>query len=54
MAYDQLWHTLDETRDQVLTAAQLDLKKPLSAQPEVVTDFYGRIKPKNASQNPPQ
>ena len=54
MAYDQLWHTLDETRDQVLTAAQIDLKKPLSAQPEVVTDFYGRIKPKNASQNPPQ
>ena len=54
MAYDSLWHTLDETRDQVLTAAQIDLKKPLSAHLGVVTDFYGRIKPKNPSQNPPE
>ena len=31
-AYQQLCETLDQTRDQILSEAKIDLKKPLSAQ----------------------
>jgi hypothetical protein len=53
--YHNLWETLDRTRDQVLADAKLDLRKPLPQRnPEVITDFYGRIRPKPTdSQNPP-
>lgn len=44
-AYQQLYSVLDQTRDQILTDAKLDLNNPPSAHPKVVTDFYGRIRP---------
>ncbi len=43
-AYQQLYATLDQTRDQILTESKLDIKNPPSSHPKVVTDFYGRIK----------
>ena len=53
-AYRQLYEALDQTRDQILGEAKIDLNQRKSAQPQVVTDFYGRIRPKDESQNPPQ
>jgi hypothetical protein len=51
--YRQLWESLDQTRDQILAEAKLE-KRP-SANPSIVTDFYGRIRPQPQppeSQNP--
>jgi hypothetical protein len=53
-AYRQLYEAMDHTRDQILSEAKIDLNTRKSAQPQVVTDFYGRIRPKDESQNPPQ
>ena len=53
-AYRQLYEAIDQTRDQILSEAKIDLNQRKSAQPQVVTDFYGRIRPKDESQNPPQ
>jgi len=52
--YRQLHETLDQTRDQVLTEAKLDQRPRNQANPQVLTDFYGRIRPRQESQNPPQ
>jgi hypothetical protein len=55
--YQKLYETLAPTRDQILSEAKLDLKKPPSANPMVVTDFYGRIRPREDTQSttpPPQ
>ncbi len=49
--YHQLYETLDQTRDQILSEAKIDLKPHSDSNPAVVTDFYGRIRPKN--DNPP-
>jgi hypothetical protein len=53
-AYRQLYEALDQTRDQILSEAKIDPNQRKSAHPQVVTDFYGRIRPKEESQNPPQ
>ena len=53
-AYRQLYDTLDQTRDQILSEAKIDLRQSPSAHPKVVTDFYGRLRPRDDSQNPPQ
>lgn len=45
-AYQRLWETLDQTRDSILAEAKLDLNKSNSSNPQVITDFYGRIRPK--------
>ncbi len=45
-AYQQLWETLDTTRDQILAEAKLDLNRSTSTNPQVITDFYGNIRPK--------
>ena len=52
--YQQLYASLDQTRDQILSEAKLDLKKPPSAHPKVITDFYGtiRVAPAPEAQNP--
>ena len=52
--YQQLYGTLDQTRDQILSEAKLDQRPRTQANPEVVTDFYGRIRPRQEAQNPPQ
>jgi hypothetical protein len=52
--YQQLYGSLDQTRDQILSEAKLDQRPRTQANPEVVTDFYGRIRPKQEPQNPPQ
>jgi hypothetical protein len=52
--YHRLWETLDQTRDQILAEAKLDLKAPPSSNPKVVTDFYGRIRPVDAPQPVPE
>jgi hypothetical protein len=55
-AYQKIYETLDQTRDQILSEAHIDLKKTNSTNPKVVTDFYGRLRPRDDSQstNPPQ
>lgn len=54
-AYHRLYETLDQTRDQILTDAKIDLKKRNSTNPQVLTDFYGRIRPRmDDSQNATQ
>jgi len=53
--YHQLWETLDQSRDQILSEAKIDLKAPpSSSNPRVVTDFYGRIRPRDEQPAPPQ
>ncbi len=52
--YHRLYENLDQTRDQILTEAKLDQRPRNQANPEVVTDFYGRIRPRQDTQNPPQ
>ena len=42
--YNQLYASLDQARDQILSEAKLDMKKPPSAHPKVITDFYGKIR----------
>jgi hypothetical protein len=51
--YNQLWETMDRSRDQILAEAKLDQRPRNQTNPEVMTDFYGRIRPKPESQNPP-
>lgn len=51
-AYHQLWETLDQSRDQILTDAKIDLSKPPSGHPQVATDFYGRIVPTDRQPTP--
>jgi hypothetical protein len=54
--YNQLYASLDQARDQILSEAKLDMKKPPSAHPKVITDFYGtiRVAPAPEAPNPPQ
>lgn len=52
--YHQLYESMDQTRDEILAEAKIDLKQRNSTNPEVVTDFYGRMRPKDDSQNTPQ
>jgi hypothetical protein len=52
--YHQLHQTLDQTRDQILAEAKLDQRPRTQANPEIVTDFYGRIRPKRDTPNPAQ
>jgi hypothetical protein len=52
--YHQLYETLDQTRDQILSEAKLDLKPRSQANPTVLTDFYGRIRPQPETAPPPQ
>jgi hypothetical protein len=49
-AYQKLYETLDQTRDQILTEAKIDLNNRQSQHPKVITDFYGRIQPQGGSQ----
>lgn len=50
--YQHLYSVLDQTRDQILTEAKIDLKNPPSRHPKVVTDFYGNLKVAPDAQNP--
>ncbi len=43
--YHQLYETLDQTRDQILSEAKIDLRPKSQQNPTVLTDFYGRIRP---------
>jgi hypothetical protein len=52
--YHQLYGTMDQTRDQILSEAKLDQRPRAQANPQVLTDFYGRIRPRQETQNPPQ
>ncbi len=52
--YHELFTKLGPARDQILADAKLDTKPRNPWNPEVVTDFYGRIRPKQDTQNPPQ
>jgi hypothetical protein len=52
--YHDLYATLDKTRDDILSEAKLDTRPRNQTNPEVVTDFYGRIRPRQDTQNPPQ
>jgi hypothetical protein len=52
--YQQLFETLDQTRDQILSEAKLDLSKPPSAHPKVITDFYGNVRVQPEPQPAPQ
>ncbi len=52
--YRQLYDTLDQTRDQILSEAKLDLKPRSPTNPAVLTDFYGRIRPQPETAPPPQ
>lgn len=51
--YHQLWETMDRARDQILAEAKLDQTPRNQMNPDVMVDFYGRIKQKPESQNPP-
>jgi hypothetical protein len=52
--YHQLYETLDQTRDQIVGEAKIDPKQRSSGHPQVLTDFYGRIRPRDQSQSSPQ
>lgn len=52
--YHQLYETLDQTRDQILSEAKIDQKPRSTANPQVLTDFYGRIRPQGEAPAPPQ
>jgi hypothetical protein len=51
-AYQRLYSSLDQTRDQILAEANIDLKKSNSPNASVVRDFYGRLRPADATPPP--
>jgi hypothetical protein len=52
-AYQKLYEALDQTRDQILSEAKIDLNQRPSQHPKVITDFYGRVRPQSESLSPP-